>query len=128
MKAKAVSRNPNVEQLRSRLAELKKQSGILKVIFEKGADQIREYCAELRTQVHLETEILIEQVHRFNENMIAQIDQYEEECISSLEYNSVFIDDEVIQLLDRIERFCIENSTHLTEFKLDDEKVETGLA
>ncbi len=40
------------------LAELKKQSGILKVNFENGADQIREYCAELRTHVHLETEIL----------------------------------------------------------------------
>ncbi len=80
-----VYRNQKVENLNSKLAVLTSKSDELKQNLQSGTDQIVEYCIQLRNQVHLQTDVLVEKAHQLNENLISEIDDYELKCIESFE-------------------------------------------
>jgi hypothetical protein len=126
-KADQVYRNSNVEELKSKLDEIKVKSDDLKANFDNGTDQIKEYCIQLRNQVHLQTDILLEQIHEFNEKMIAEIDQYEGQCVSSFNNKSPKYNNENMQFLSEINNFYTENAKYLSEFRIDDAKIHDGL-
>jgi hypothetical protein len=127
-KCDLVYRNEDAEKLRLKLHDLRKESEKLRANLENGSDQVQDYCIQLRTQVHLETDILLEQIHQFNENMIAQIDNYEKKCVNTFKRKSANYEKESKQLLAEIERFHGYNSRHLSEFKIDEKKIKDGLA
>jgi hypothetical protein len=52
-KANKVYRNKDVEKLRSKLAQVKEKNDDLKANLDNGSDQVKEYCIQLRNQVHL---------------------------------------------------------------------------
>jgi hypothetical protein len=58
--------NRNVDYLRAKLADLDAKSANFKISLANGVDEIQEHCIGLRTQVHLQTDILLEQVHQYN--------------------------------------------------------------
>jgi transposase len=92
-----------------------------------GTDQVKEYCIELRNQVHLQTDILLEQVHQFNEAVIAEIDEYEKKCVDSYQQKSVRYQTANKKFLTKLKKFYNENSKYLTEFKMDEQKIQDGL-
>jgi hypothetical protein len=92
-----------------------------------GTDQVKEYCIELRNQVHLQTDILLEQVHQFNEAVIAEIDEYEKKCVDSYQQKSVRYQTANKKFLTKLKKFYNENSQYLTEFKIDEQKIQDGL-
>jgi hypothetical protein len=127
-KANEVYRNSNVKKLNSKLAEGRQKSDDLKANFENGTDQVKEHCIKLRNRVHLETEILIEQAHQFNEQLIAEIDKYEQECLDAFNKKTSKYENECMQFLTEVDRFYLENAKYLTQFKIDEKKIENGLA
>jgi hypothetical protein len=70
---------------------MKEKNDDLKTNLDNGTDQVKEYCIELRNQVHLKTDILLEQVHQLNENLIAEINGYEVKCVESFNQESVIV-------------------------------------
>jgi uncharacterized protein YhaN len=82
-KADFVTQHPKVQELRSKLDELKREHDEFKQRLSNGLHEITEHCGKLRTQVDLETEKLIDQAHQFNEQFRAEIDQYQQSCIES---------------------------------------------
>ncbi len=109
-KADQVYRNPNVEQLRLKLAELKKNSDNYKFTIQNGEAQVKEYCVQLRSQVNMEAEVLIEQILKFNATMIGEVNKYEEQCISSFNSKSSDIDAKATEFLAKIETFYTESA------------------
>jgi hypothetical protein len=127
-KADQVYRNSNVERLLLKLAEVKKESDQFKADISNGTDQIKEHCLQLRNQVHLQTDILLEEVHQFNENMISEIDKYEVQYVISFSNKFVVFEKEGVEFLTQIDDFHNENLKYLTEFKIDDKRIDDGLA
>jgi hypothetical protein len=126
-KADKVYRNPSVDKLIQKLSEVKEKTDDLDANIANGVGQISEYCSQLRSQVHLQTDILLEQVHQFNESMIAEINNYEAKCMSSYNEKFAYFEKESKQFLANINKFHEENSKYLNEFKIDDTKVHNGL-
>jgi hypothetical protein len=130
MKAKAdqVYRNRDVEKLRAKLAEMKEKNDDLKANLDNGTDQVKEYCIELRNQVHLQTEILLEQVHQFNENLRAEIDKYEQQCIDSFGNKIVNKETEFSGFIKEINKFFDDKTKYLNEFLIDETAIGESLA
>jgi hypothetical protein len=126
-KADQVYRNPNVDKLSSKLAELRQGIDDLEFNIKNGADQVKEFCIQLRNQVHLQTDSLIEQVYQFNEKMIAEIDNYEKRCVDSFSIKSIKYEKDRVGFFEEINKFYHENSRLLSQFKIDDDKVHDSL-
>jgi hypothetical protein len=127
-KASDVYRGEKVERLKSMLDEIKSVSDSFKVNLNKGPDEITEYCTVLRNEVHLQAEILIEKVHKLNEKLIAEIDSYEKECLKVFDNKSVEKERELDEFLAKMNTFYSENSKYLSEFVIDEVKVEDSLS
>jgi hypothetical protein len=128
IKANNVYRNAKVEELKTKLAEIKGKCGELKLSLEKGVDEVKEHCIRLRNQVHLETDILIEEAHAFNESLIAEIDKYEQECIDSFNSNTKTSDNVINKFILELDTFYTGNTKYLTEFEIDEKVVEEAVA
>jgi hypothetical protein len=126
-KADQVYRNPSVEKLRSKLAKVTETCADLRDYFTNGTAEAREHCDELRSQVQLQTDILLEQVHRHNQRMLAEIDEYEKQCFSSFNSKSSNYQAESIKLFAEVDTFCTLNSNYLTRFKIDDKEIESSI-
>jgi hypothetical protein len=71
------------EQLRDKLAEMKRQYDQFERSIRAGLDEITEKCEQLRNEVDLATENLIEQVHEFSQQLMTEINLYEKDCAKS---------------------------------------------
>jgi hypothetical protein len=122
-KADQVYRNKKVVNLGSKLAQIKTKVDELESKFE---NDIREHCIQLKNQVHLQTDVLIEQIYQFDEAMIAEIDEYEKKCVGS--FDPKFLKQKSLskQLREIIE-FFDKNSRYLKEFQIDDKQIESAL-
>jgi ribosomal protein L29 len=118
IKAVEVLRTMNVEDMKAKLGEMKKKSDKFKIKIEtdNGIDQIQEHCIELRNQVHLRTEVLIDQVHQTNETLIMEIDEYEKECIDSYTSKIGEFKKESCALITEIDEFYSDKSKYVTQF------------
>jgi len=67
-----------------------------------GIDKIKEYCIDLRTDVQLSTELIIEKLNQFNDHLIQQINEFERESIKNYECKNK---QEFNDLLKQIEMF-----------------------
>jgi hypothetical protein len=121
-KVDKVYRDVNINELKSKLAEIKNKCEQFKFSLDNGVDQVREHCIRLRNQVHLETDILIEKAHNFNEILIAEIDKYEQGCIYSFNSKTTKKDNEFDKFILELTEFHSDKTNHLTEFE-NDEKV-----
>jgi hypothetical protein len=124
-KAGSVYRNEQVARLKEKLDEIKSKSDEFKLSLENGVDQVKKHCIQLRNQVDLETERLMEEAHSFNESLIMEINKYEVECIKSFQSNSIKNDDKFIVELDK---FYSDKTKYLNEFNIDEKQVEKAVA
>jgi hypothetical protein len=125
-KADQVYRNTNFDELKGKLAEIKSKCDDFQFCLDSGVDQIKEHCIRLRTNVHLETDLLIEKAHQFNEHLISEIDNYEERCIES--FSKKFYNQESKRFLSEMNKFCVEKLSYLNEFKLDEKVIDESIA
>jgi hypothetical protein len=129
LKAGNVHRNLYlVDELKVKLVDLKNECEKFKFNMHNGVDQVREHCIQLRNQVHLETDILIEEVHGLNEKLIGEIDKYEQLCLESFNGKIVSYKKDVGEILDEIDQYHDDTSRYLTEFITDDDKVADFLS
>jgi hypothetical protein len=126
LKARAgyVFRNPQIDELKSKLDEIKSQCDELKLGLDNGVDQVREYCTRLRNQIHLETDVVIEEAHKFNEGLIAEIDKFEQECVDSFDKNMEKKNENADELVTELNDFYFDKIKFLSEFKIDETVVE----
>ena len=125
--ASEVNRSERVDCLKTKLANIQKMSEDFKLNLEKGTFDVTEHCVQLRNQVHLQTDILLEQVHKFNETLINEINEYENQCIESYDNRIVEKAAEFNQQLLEIQKFCDESYLYLNEFMIDYNKIDGSL-
>jgi hypothetical protein len=127
-KADHVYRGVKVEELIEKLAVIRSKCYEFKSSLDMGIDQVKEHCAILRHQVHLETDILIEEAHRLNECLIAEIDKYEDECIGSFTTNIDKQKHNYEKLISELDEFNSDNSKYLSEFRIDERVIDETTA
>jgi hypothetical protein len=123
-----VYRSAEIKELTDKLADLKSKCEEFKFSLYNGVEQVREQCIQLRNQVHLETDILLEEVHKFNEDLIAEIDKYEQECVDSFNRTVSKEDNEFDKFLVGLNKFHLDKTKYLAEFDVDEKVVEEALA
>jgi hypothetical protein len=129
LKAKAgnVYRNERVERLKEKLVDIKSKCDKFQLSLDNGVDQIRKHCTQLRNQVDLETERLINEAHKFNESLLVEINNYEEECIKSFKCNSNKENDKFNKFIIELNEFYSGKTKYLTEFNIDEKVVEEAV-
>jgi hypothetical protein len=75
-----MNNNENIDELAQQLTELKDKINHLRSNLNKGIDFITEHCDELRNEIELKTESIIQEIEKYKENLFQQIDIYEVEC------------------------------------------------
>ena len=81
IKSNEVFRGDNVNSLKSNLNDIQKAINELSFGVDNGVDYIKEHCLNLRAEVQLVTETVINEVNEMSEKMINQINSYEQERI-----------------------------------------------
>jgi hypothetical protein len=94
---------------------------------DNGVDQINEHCIQLRNQVDLQTEFVIQKAQEINESLRSEIDKYEVDTIETFKRTKLECELDTAKLIDGVEKFHTKTSQFLTEFKLDEKVVEDSL-
>ena len=81
MKPSEISRGPLADTLKAQLDEIKLKLDQLDKDNKLGADKIKEYYDELRNEVQLSSEELIESINKRNMELIVQINAYEKKSM-----------------------------------------------
>jgi hypothetical protein len=126
IKAEEVYRFKKFKDMMTKLSEMKTkcEEFKLEMDMDNGINQIQEHCANLRNQVHLRTEILIEQAHQINECMIAEIDEYEKECVDSFNSKIDEFRKNTGALIIVIKQFYKKIKNYAAQFKIDEKVVK----
>ena len=123
LKAKEVSRTPEIDSLRAQLDELKRSSDEFSNMIDFSGAKIKEHCKDLRAKVRLSKEKLIESLKGHNMDLIGQINKYEQDLSVKNEIN----DEDKLKFKESVEE---PNKTHsewmdyLGQFDLNDEKLK----
>ena len=81
IKASEISRGPLADTLKVQLDEIKLKLDRLDKDNKLGVDKIKEYCDELRNEVQLSSEELIESINKRNMELIVEINAYEKKSM-----------------------------------------------
>ncbi len=120
MKPRKVSRGREYDSLQKLLNEIQKNRNSIEFGVENSADFVKEHCIELRTNVQLATEEVIQQVNDLSAKMIEEINEYEKEMIEFNKTNSKSLDD-FKKLIEELDTFHSVNSEYLKQLLIDDE-------
>ena len=80
-----ISRGDVAKNLRFQLDLIQENIDYFTFNIENGVDKIKEHCYNVRAQVQLATEKLIQEINQANERLISKVDKYEKECIREFE-------------------------------------------
>ena len=122
LKPTEVYRSRCVEELKESLNEIQKKTNLIVSCITNGVDKIKEECIELRNQVQLATEQVIQQINEQSDGFIKEIDQFEKTTIKSYQLNEK-IKTEVIKKVKELETFHSEWTDYLQKAKINDEDV-----
>jgi hypothetical protein len=114
-------------QLREKLESVKQKSEKFELNLSKGLYELNEHCQQLRNQVHLQTEYIIEQVHQNNEALISKIDEYEKECTKSFDLKFKPYNLQKSQLLSEINTFGSISSSYFSGNEISVNQVSNSL-
>ena len=74
----------NIEYLKFNLKNLKMEIDKIDSMIKNPSDELYEYCANLKREVQLSTEIKIENMNKLNDQFIKQIDEFEKKCSKNM--------------------------------------------
>jgi hypothetical protein len=121
-KPNEIYRGKAVEELATRLRNIKNELNAFKYTLDNGIEKIRERCSLLKHQIQIRAESLIDNINKLSDEMQQEIDKYENECIESFEMNT----DTKEKLNEKIKEsrsFYEENSKFISNFKIDDQVI-----
>ena len=120
MKPTKVSRGLAFDLLEKSLSEIQKKRNYIKLGIESSFDFVKEYCMDLRSDVQLKGEEVIEQVNDFITKIIEEIDEYEQELIEFNKTNSKSLDG-FNSIVKELDSFHADNIIYLKEYLVDDQ-------
>jgi len=115
------SRGKNVQDFKISLSKIKKISNSIWFGLNNGADQIKENCLNLRSDIQLATEEKIEIINQFNELLIKQINDYEQICLKSFTEMDKSSKIDFNKIINELNEFQMEQIDYLKQPNLSDE-------
>jgi hypothetical protein len=91
VKASQVSRGPQTDSLRAQLDGLKQNVNAFSSLIELGPTKINEHCNDLRREVDLSTDKLIESIKLYKMDLKARIDAYEGDSIAKYHISKEYV-------------------------------------
>jgi hypothetical protein len=125
--ADAVFRNTRVEELKIKLDEVKTKCDSFKFYLDNESDKINEHCNQLRNQVDLQTELVIQKAQKFNESLRSDIGKYEKDTIETFKQTKLERHKDANTFIAEIQEFHAYTSKYLSEFKIDENVIDNSL-
>ena len=122
IKLTKVSRGKAFDLLEKSLDNMLKKRSYIELGIENSTDFVKEYCIDLRNDVQLATEDVIQQINDINVETINEIDEYEKELI---EFNKTKPEslDSFNNTVKRLEAFHALNTEYLNQNEVDDDTI-----
>ncbi len=117
-------RGKKYEKLKINLIKIESLINELKLNFENGADQVKEYCQEQRRLVQLATEKKIQELQTINEKLIKEIDEFETESIDTLLNGNETFQIKSDQIIDEANKFLKEKEEYLKKSNINDDEIK----
>ena len=122
IKLTKVSRGKAFDLLEKSLDNMLKKRSYIKLGIENSTDFVKEYCIDLRNDVQLATEGVIQQINDINVEIINEIDEYEKELIEFNKTQPAPLDS-FNNTVKRLEAFHALNTEYLNQNEVDDETI-----
>ena len=123
-----ISRTKSVNSFKITLKSLRLKLDRYKSDLSNGKDRIQEYCIDLRTDINLCTELIIERINKLSDELLKEINDYEKECVSTFENKNK---KDLIEMIQTIEDFYLKWNCDVNKFDISDhtfnEANQTGL-
>ncbi len=113
-----ILRTKSVNSLKTTLKNLQNKLDRLKSDLNNGKDRIQEYCIDLRTELYLCTELLIERINKLSDELLKEINDYEKECISNFENKDK---KEFVEMIQKVEEFYSKWNNDVNRFEICDQ-------
>jgi len=122
VKLKKIPRGKAFDSLEILLNEIQKKENLMKLGIENSSDLIKEHCIELRSDVQLKAEEVIQLVNDLSSKIIEEIDEYEKE---SIEFNRANLESLGVfkKIANELESFHSCNTEYLKNHVVDYDKV-----
>jgi hypothetical protein len=123
MELTKVSRGEAYDSLKNLLDEIQKKLNLIKLGIYNGTDLVKQNCIDLRSDVQLKTEEIIQQVNDISSKIIEEIDEYEKELIEINKTNHKSLD--VFNgFFKELESFYTLNTEYLKRYEVDDKFIK----
>jgi len=116
-----VYRCPSYEKLDHLLDVLNSDIKEMNSKLERPHEQIREHCNELRNQIDIATETLIESINKFREQYINEVNLFEENCSKS--FKCIENRDEIYKILKENEFQIQKLKNYVNKPKVNEDEV-----
>jgi hypothetical protein len=122
MQSSEVYRSQSVENLRDLLNDISKQITSLKFSINNGIDRIEEFSSELRNDVQLTTEEVIQQISEHRDKFIEEVNEFKKKAIQTYQPNEKSKED-ADKSVKELENFQSEWSQYLKKTKISDQDI-----
>ena len=122
-KANKVDRGTLGKAFKAQLDELKQSMDKLALENDLGADKIKEYYEDLRNEVQLHLELLIESLKKQSQELIQQIDEYEIEAALKYKFDANY-NIEMNDFLSETRRFHEKWADYLKQLEINKEELK----
>jgi hypothetical protein len=120
IKPTRVSRGKLFNLLEESIKEIEKKINFFKIGIKNSDEYVKEYCFELRNEVHLATELTIEKVQDLSQEFIDQLLAYESELIE-INKSNTNSREAFSSIVSELELFQMEKSEFLKSNKIIDD-------
>jgi len=118
-----VSRGEAYDSLMKLLDKIQKKLNLLKLGIDNSIDLVKEHLMDLKSDVQLTAEEVIQQVNDISTKIIEEIDEYEKDLIELNKNNSKSLVD-FNSIVEELESFHTLNTEYLNQYQVDDEVVK----
>jgi hypothetical protein len=113
------------EDMKSMLKEIRNNTDKLINNKKNSIQTIRKHCDDVRNQVDLRTEMVIEEIKTYREELIKQVNEYEKECIEKFELENGN-KSELDTRINELNAFHSKWSEYLKKSKISDNELKKG--
>jgi len=115
-----VSRGKSFDLLIKLVDKILEKRNFIRQCIDNSTDLVKDYCMDMRTDVQLATEEVIQQINDLSMKIIEEVDEYEKELIENNRNNSKSFD-EFNKFVKELESFHAVNNEYLKQHLVDDE-------
>ena len=129
-KPKQVYRGELAEKLRTNLSQVNVKMMSLTQEIDHAVDKIKEHFRNLRYEVQLSKETIIEEINKIGDAFFNTIENTEKRCIKNLELNEAYKlkQEELNKMIDEINDDCREKNNYLNQTYISEETISKYLS